>query len=99
MTKVFEDMTLKVDAQEAKAYAQVFAASISALSEVEAMKVANAECAVAGQPLIYGPEEFRAIPRRFGISPEQVAQAFKAVQDAKQEALTANQGGDENGNN
>lgn len=62
-----------------KAIAQVFAASISALTEIEAMKIVNAR--TAGEGLItYSELDFRAIPQRFGISPEQVAQTFKEAE-------------------
>lgn len=38
-----------------------------ALAEIEAMKVANLECQLAGTPLRFKEQDFRDIPDRFQI--------------------------------
>lgn len=83
MTKVIKDMTLKVDAREAKAYAEVFAAAIRCSCELTAMQAHNAEVYRTGVGNLFAADSFRNLPACFGINPEQIAQIFTTARTGK----------------
>lgn len=70
------ELTSFVDAKEAKAYAQIFAAAIRCNCELVSMQMHNNEVYRTGIGDLFTAESFRNLPACFGIMPEQVAQVF-----------------------
>lgn len=53
---------------KAQAAAFIYAQSVCALAEIEAMKAANHERAEQNYALAYNETDFRDVPNRYGIS-------------------------------
>lgn len=54
----------------------IFAQAVSALIEMEGMRAANLEANLQGKSLVYGLQDFQAVPPRFGITHNQVIGFF-----------------------